>query len=122
MPAGGNGRLPASGAPLKKSQRSSFENLVPYREIMIATRDFKSFALRKHRCQTMRIAGDIVLGPHRDEGWSINAANLRRRQTLTRSPDAGGQRRPVAVVLVREGAEHALRGVGEIVDGGRLHR
>ena len=53
--------------------------------------------------------------------WAMRATAAAVR-VLARAAGAGGERGAVAFRLVGEGAEHALRRVGEIGERGRLHR
>src|SRR5579872_269131 len=106
----------ASRPSLKEVERACFENLVADRHHVIAVGDLQGFAFREERREAVRIAGDDVSRSDRDQGRTIDRRDLRPRQGLPRAADAGGERGPVALGLIREGAERPLLGVGQRVD------
>ncbi len=62
-----------------------------------------------------------ALFPDGDQGRQGDGGNLAFGQNLPRSSYAGGQRLEVALRLFGEGAEHALHGICQIVEGRHLH-
>src|SRR5580700_6848531 len=89
---------------------------------MVTARDLQRLTMSKHRRQSMRIASDLVPGSDRDQRRTADPGDFRRAHRLARSPDAGGERPPVAAVAIGESAEHVLDGVGDLVERGGLHR
>ena len=74
------------------------------------------------RGELARIARDRIALADRDQRRLGDARHFRRRQALARAADAGGERGKVALRLLGEGAEHALRRIGEALERRRLHR
>ncbi len=78
--------------------------------------------MRQQRRQFVGVAGDRVSGSDRHQRRRGDLRDFRARERLPRAADAGGERAQIAAVLVGEGAEHALHGIGERVERRRLHR